>query len=63
MGQTRPLFVYFRFSYMTNVTQIDNNDKSEDGVLGTRTQGDMLVGSDQPTELYYTYTLYSLNQF
>ena len=35
MGQIRPLFVYFCSFHMTNTAQIDFNDKSVDGVLGT----------------------------
>ena len=35
MGQIRPLFVYFRSFHMTNIVQIDYNEKSVDGVLGT----------------------------
>ena len=55
MGQTRPLLVYFRsFSqqkdkYSTNFTI---NDKSIDGVLGSRTQGGMMEGADESTELW-----------
>ena len=42
MGQSRPLFVYFR-SFLTISTQIQ---KSVDGVLGIRTRGRRLVGAD-----------------
>ena len=55
MGQTRPLLVYFRsFSqhndkYSTNYTI---NDKSIDGVLGSRTRGGMMEGADESTELW-----------
>ena len=42
MGQTRPLFVYFRpfLSTMTSIPsiKIDDNEKSLDGVLGIRTR-------------------------
>ena len=38
MVQIRPLFVYFRSFRMTNTAQIDYNDKSVDGVHGTRTR-------------------------
>ena len=47
MGQTRPLFGLFLFfsqrkdKYSTNFTM---NDKSIDGVLGSRTQGGMMEG-------------------
>ena len=44
MGKTRPLFVYFRSLRMTNIAQI--NYKSVDGVLGTRTRGNSMVGAD-----------------
>ena len=51
-GPIRPLFVYFRsFShdkYSTNTI----NDRSIDGVLGTRTRGSMVVGADKSTELW-----------
>ena len=36
---------------MTNLAQIDYNDKSVDGVLWTRTWGIRLVGADKSTEL------------
>ena len=54
MGQTRPLLVSFRsFSqqkdkYSTNFTI---NDKSIDGVLGSRTRGGMMEGADESTVL------------
>ena len=47
MGQSRPLFVYFR-SFLTISIQIE---KSVDGVLGIRTQGRRMVGADETTEL------------
>ena len=53
MGQTWPLFVYFLFlshdKYSTNLTL---NDKSIDNMLGTRTQGGSMVGTDKSTELW-----------
>ena len=55
MGQTRPLFAFFHsFSqhkdkYSTNFTI---NDKSIDGVLGSRTRGGMMEGADESTELW-----------
>ena len=52
MGQIRPLFVYFHSFRMTNIAQIDYNDKSVDGVLGTRTRGSGMIGPDKPTELW-----------
>ena len=48
MGQSRPLFVYFR-SFLTISIQIE---KSIDGVLGIRTQGCRMVGADETTELW-----------
>ena len=45
-----PLFVYFHSFHMTNSNTI--NEKSIDGVLGTRTQGGMMVGADKSTELW-----------
>jgi len=47
MGQSRPLFVYFR-SFLTISIQIE---KSVDGVLGIRTRGRRMVGADKTTEL------------
>ena len=55
MGQTQPLLVYFRsFSqhkdkYSSNFTI---NDKSIDGVLGSRTRGGRMEGADGSTELW-----------
>ena len=55
MGQTRPLFGLFSFfsqhkdKYSTNFTI---NYKSIDGVLGSRTRGDMMEGADKSTELW-----------
>ena len=46
MGKTRPLFVYFCSFPMTSIAQIGTiNDKSVDGVLGTRTRGSRMVGA------------------
>ena len=50
MGQSRPLAVYFRSFHVTNIAQIKDN--SLNGVLGTRTQGDRMVGTDESTELW-----------
>ena len=47
MGQSRPLFVYFR-SFLVLI-QIE---KSVDGVLGIQTWGRMMVGADKTTELW-----------
>ena len=47
---------------MTNIAQIDYNDKSVDGVIGTQTQGGTMVGADKSTELWrhpnYTVSLF-----
>ena len=45
-------FVYFCSFHMTNIVQIDHNDKSVNGVLGTRTRGGRVVGADEFTELW-----------
>jgi len=47
MGQSRPLFVYFRSFLITISIQIE---KSIDGVLGIRTLGRRMVGADETTE-------------
>ena len=49
MGQSRPLFVYFHSFLVTISTQIE---KSLDGVLGIRTRGRRMVGSDEYMELW-----------
>ena len=44
MSQPRPLFVYFRSFHMANIAQILTlNEKSVDGVLGTRTWDGRMV--------------------
>ena len=50
MGQSRPLFVYFR--YFLDTISIIQIEKSLDGVLGIRTQGRRMVGTDETTELW-----------
>ena len=37
---------------MTNIAQIDLNDKSIDGVLGIRTRGSRIIGADESAELW-----------
>ena len=54
MGQSRPLFVYFRSFLITISIQIE---KSIDGVLGIQTQGRKMVGADETTELWRPPTL------
>ena len=50
MGQSRPLFVYFR-SFLVKISiQIET---SIDGVLGIRTWGRRTVGADKTTELWW----------
>ena len=48
MGQSRPLFVYFRH-FLITITIIE---KSIEGVLGIRTRGRRMVGTDETTELW-----------
>ena len=49
MGQSRPRFVYFRHFLITISMQIE---KSIDGVLGIRTRGLRMVGTDETMELW-----------
>ena len=65
MAQARPLFVYFRSFQMTKNSLNIINDKSIDGVLGSRTQGGRMVGTDESTDMAaphllhcYTYLVY-----
>ena len=50
MGQSRPLFVYFR--YFLDTISIIQIEKSVDGVLGIQTRGRRMVGADETTELW-----------
>ena len=59
MGQSRPLFVYFR-SFLTISIQIE---KSVDGVLGIRTRGCRMVGADETMELWRPPIFSNLNSF
>ena len=45
------LFILF-FSHDKYSTNLTINDKSIDGVLGTRTRGGRMVGADESTELW-----------
>ena len=55
MGQSRPLFVYFRSLLITiSIIQIE---KGVEGVLGIRTWGRMMVGADKTTELWRPQTI------
>ena len=49
MGQSRPLFVCF--CYFLDTISIIQIEKSLDGVLGIRTRGRRMVGTDETTEL------------
>ena len=51
MGQTRPLFVYFRSFHMTNIAQILQMKKRR-WHAWARTQGGRMVGADESTELW-----------
>ena len=57
MGQSRPLFVYFRPFHITNQSQIE---KSIDGLLGIRTRGRRMEGTDKTTELWRPPILYEI---
>ena len=49
MGQSWPLFVYFRSLLVTISTQIEKN---VDGMLGIQTWGCRMVGADETMELW-----------
>ena len=50
MGQSRPLFVYFRpFAITISRIQIE---KSVDSVLGIQTHGRKMVGADDTKEIW-----------
>ena len=52
MGQSRPLFVYFRSFLIPTTISIIQIEKSVDGVLGIRTRGRRMVDVDDTTELW-----------
>ena len=52
MGQTRPILIISFFSHDKYSTNLTINDKSVDGMLGTRTLGGRMVGADESTELW-----------
>ena len=59
MGQPRPLFCSQRKDkYSSNLTI---NDKSIDGVLGTRTRGVRMEGADESTELLHSFCYIKVN--
>ena len=60
MGQSRPLFVYFR--YFLDTISIIQIEKSVDGVLGIQTWGCRMVGADETTELWRPPTKISYPQ-
>ena len=51
MGQSRPLFVYFR-SFLITISMIQI-EKSIDGMLGIQTQGCRIVGADETTGIWW----------
>ena len=53
MGQSRPLFVYFR--YFLDTISIIQIEKSIDGVLGIQTRGRRMVGADETTESWLVF--------
>ena len=63
MGQTRPLFVYFRFMSHIARTNLTINYKSIDGDTGSRTWGGRMEGADESTELRRHQCSYSLSIF
>ena len=60
MGQSRPLFVYFRSFLNTISIQIE---KSVDGVLRIRTRGRRMVGADETTEQWRPPMMHFLKGF
>ena len=52
MGQSQPLFVYFRLFYKTQTKY--NLITSIDGVLGTQTRGGRIEGADKSTDLWWS---------
>ena len=52
MGQSQPLFVYFRSFLIPITMSIIQIETSVDGVLGIRTLGRRMVGIDETTELW-----------
>ena len=63
MGQSRPLFVYFRSFLIPITISIIQIEKSVDGVLGIRTRGRRMVGIDETTELWrHHYKTFLLKQ-
>ena len=51
MGKSQPLFVYFHPFLIT--ISIVKLEKSVDGVLGIRTHGHRMEGTDDTTELWF----------
>ena len=52
MGQSRPLFVYFRSFLIPITISIIQIEKSIDGVHGIQTRGRRIVGKEETTELW-----------
>ena len=57
MGHTRPLFCSFSHCMDKYSTNLTNNDKSIDGMLGSRTRGGRMEGADESTELWWHPTI------
>ena len=64
MGQTRPLFVYFRpfLNTATNIVKFSTNGKSIDGVLGMWTRDCMMDVADESTEQWHPLPPSILNE-
>ena len=57
MGHTRPLFCSFSHCMDKYSTNLTINDKSIDGMLGSRTRGGRMEGADESTELWWHPTI------
>ena len=58
MGQSLPLFVYFRY-FLITISKIEN-EKSIYGGLGIRTRGRRMVDTDETKELWRPPTTVSV---
>ena len=58
MGQSRPLFVYFRHFLIT--ISIIQMEKNLDGVVGIRTRGRMMVGDTRELWLKFNLIVFRL---
>ena len=50
LGQSRPLFCFIFRSFLVTISM--QIEESVEGVLGNRTQGRRMVGTDETTELW-----------